>query len=862
MQRFLIGLLTTVIVVGVVLLAPVPVAAQGAAPLLDDPLEGCYDVAVYGVGLFGAGVGAVELMPPGGPVVAAYLEWVGAEDITPGGLALDGTSTLTVNGQAIVGTLAAPFDGIGNAGYDPNGFTNAGPKGWFAWHAAIGPDGAGIIPANMTEPLTLDIRDWDSPALQTNGATVTLIFAPERCRNDQIIQFQTGVNWYFHNTPNAAATRLLVYPVAPEPIDRAARMYFSHAGTDKSQDICRGGAVWMMAGQGASPAATAFDLLATGDTDGDGTARGYGINGGVEILNDPFTSAALPCVPAINPTPDEPYAAGHPYPGGALDAPYRALAMNPPTGGDVGEPGEWGIVEATVRIPANATWVAFQLESEADQSGESGSWVGGGVFVVLPTAAIGDRVWDDLNANGLQDAGEPGVAAVAVTLLDHNGVTVATTETDADGRYGFADLVTGDYAVAFTLPAGYRFAPANVETGPDGDAGDSDADPASGWSGLTHLDPGEVDLTWDAGLVRLLPAIAIEKLPDLQQVNYGGDATFTIVVRNTGELDLFDVTVTDPLAPACDRFIGDLPVAGEVTYTCVAPAVLVDFTNVATVVGTDAFDRAVTDDDDAVVDVLPLIRVDKAADPVTVPVEGGPVTFIVQVTNLVDEPLVLHQLVDDVFGDLRGRGTCALPQTIPVGGTYECRFNEFVIAPPFGHVNVVTGWARDDEGNETSDDDDATVLPVAPSASSSVGDLVWVDRNANGLQEAGEEGVPGVLVTLYRRDGNEVGNAITDANGLYLIKGLEAGDYYLEFFVPNASGEFTNFTQQDAGADDLIDSDVNQGGLSGRTVVFNLGEDEEDLSWDAGLLVPTSETPTEEPALPPQRLFLPLLTTR
>ncbi|MEZ4581014.1 MAG: hypothetical protein R3A10_05085 [Caldilineaceae bacterium] len=45
--------------------------------------------------------------------------------------------------------------------------------------------------------------------------------------------------------------------------------------------------------------------------------RGYGINRAVELFNDPFTSSALPCAPTINPTPDEPYETGHPYPGGA-----------------------------------------------------------------------------------------------------------------------------------------------------------------------------------------------------------------------------------------------------------------------------------------------------------------------------------------------------------------------------------------------------------------------------------------------------------------------------------------------------------------------------------------------------------------
>ena len=53
----------------------------------------------------------------------------------------------------------------------------------------------------------------------------------------------------------------------------------------------------------------------------------------------------MPCTPALNPLPDESYEPGHPYPDGASTAPYRAQIMMPPEGGDMGDPGEWGVVE-------------------------------------------------------------------------------------------------------------------------------------------------------------------------------------------------------------------------------------------------------------------------------------------------------------------------------------------------------------------------------------------------------------------------------------------------------------------------------------------------------------------------------------
>ena len=78
-------------------------------------------------------------------------------------------------------------------------------------------------------------------------------------------------------------------------------------------------------------------------------------------------------------------------------------------------------------------------------------------------ATIGDRVWLDANANGQQDAGEAGVAGVAVELCtcvnNQPGVLVASTTPDANGNYGFTNLKPGDYLVKFITPTGYSLSP-------------------------------------------------------------------------------------------------------------------------------------------------------------------------------------------------------------------------------------------------------------------------------------------------------------------------------------------------------------------------------------------------------------------
>lgn len=112
--------------------------------------------------------------------------------------------------------------------------------------------------------------------------------------------------------------------------------------------------------------------------------------------------------------------------------------------------------------------------------------------------AIGDRVWEDLDADGIQDQGEPGIGGVAVHLFDDAGRTIGSTVTDGDGRYEFRNLWYGEYHVEVDVPAGYLASPRNQ--GSD-DSRDSDIDSA-GVMAETLLDPREHDPRWDAGLYR------------------------------------------------------------------------------------------------------------------------------------------------------------------------------------------------------------------------------------------------------------------------------------------------------------------------------------------------------------------------
>ena len=69
--------------------------------------------------------------------------------------------------------------------------------------------------------------------------------------------------------------------------------------------------------------------------------------------------------------------------------------------------------------------------------------------------SLGDTAWLDLNANGLQDGGEPCLPGVHIELYQY-GQLAAEAVTDSQGHYLVNDLYPGAYTVRVTLPEGVR----------------------------------------------------------------------------------------------------------------------------------------------------------------------------------------------------------------------------------------------------------------------------------------------------------------------------------------------------------------------------------------------------------------------
>ncbi|MDE9800521.1 SdrD B-like domain-containing protein, partial [Staphylococcus delphini] len=122
---------------------------------------------------------------------------------------------------------------------------------------------------------------------------------------------------------------------------------------------------------------------------------------------------------------------------------------------------------------------------------------------VEATFNLGDKVWEDLNKDGIQNSNEPGIGGVTVTLTKEDGTTVTTT-TDENGNYKFTELPNGEYTVTFETPKGYEATKTNVGD----DALDSDGQT------VKVIINNKDDMTIDSGFHKPTPEEPMKPTPE------------------------------------------------------------------------------------------------------------------------------------------------------------------------------------------------------------------------------------------------------------------------------------------------------------------------------------------------------------
>lgn len=419
---------------------------------------------------------------------------------------------------------------------------------------------------------------------------------------------------------------------------------------------------------------------------------------------------------------------------------------------------------------------------------------------------IGDYIWLDADRDGVQDVTEKGLANVTVALYSDpngdgnpaDGSILATTTTDAYGRYLFANIGAGNYTVDVTDTNGILtgLSLTTGSTDPHGTIALSseenyiDADfgyaPSSGigdyvWSDADNdgmQDPGEPGIG----------GVTISLLAD-----YNDDGNFTDVVATTTTRDDGSYLFT---GLAADDYRIDVTDTGGVLsgYTLTdGPQSSIDPTDTIGLENGEIY-----------------LNADFGYYKAGLGTIGNQIWFEEDTDGLFESGEtgifnVTVDLIKDTDGDgVWDAGEMVVSSITAEDGTY--RFSGLSLNDGDGdadylvHVTDIYNELRrfrKSTGATPGANNNSQVNPYAVAISSAttsnltgdfgyyfdrhrglVGDRVWFDLDNDGVQDEGEQGVSGVTVQLEVQGGSKwtvKGSVITDVNGYYYFPNLDTG---------------------------------------------------------------------------------------
>jgi uncharacterized repeat protein (TIGR01451 family) len=435
-------------------------------------------------------------------------------------------------------------------------------------------------------------------------------------------------------------------------------------------------------------------------------------------------------------------------------------------------------------------------------------------FGLIPpgTLSIGDFIWVDANADGVQDAGEAGLPGIGVTLERLiNGVwfPVASTVTDADGLYQFDSLVAGQYRVtldtnstvtspydpAVTSTLGAAMNPTYDKDGATGTpnvtlvtlttSSVDDVDFGYQWGGSIG------DFVWYDGNYDGIPGANDGLAPGCSSAPCGAPNATLVLYYDTngnGAVDSGEPAIGVDVTGANGAYLFDnLPPGKYVVYISEQEIPSPVTGNVNTMVTTTGDARAVTltPNQDYLLADFGMAE--------TARIEG---TVFHDVNNngvLDGGDIVLPNVTVTLTGvDINGN-----PVTVT---TTTDAHGEYAFLVPPGTYTITYDVNDSDIPEDIRGTNGEATTPLSISLSvqagveyshndfgrnyaGSIGDRVWNDADGNGVQGPGEPGIGGVTLYLCSTTSCTSANAsaivVTDANGNYEFPGLPNATYYV-----------------------------------------------------------------------------------
>ncbi len=394
--------------------------------------------------------------------------------------------------------------------------------------------------------------------------------------------------------------------------------------------------------------------------------------------------------------------------------------------------------------------------------------------------SIGDTIWLDADADGVEDPNEPGIEGVTVALYDSNGDVIATTTTDDNGNYLFPNLPDGTYSVVVTDTGGVLAA--LKQTG--------DPDATLDDMSTTFVTGGMSDLNQDFGYTPINQNPSVGMIGDYVWLDQNGDT-----VQDPGEQGIagVDVTLEWPdgsiytTTTDANGFYAfpNLPIdADGETYT------------VTVVTSTLPPDVTQTFDDDGLGSPDQSVTTIDTTTPIDLEQDFG--------------YQGLNSLSGTIWEDLDADGTLAAESVffedvtvllldsdgnVVASTSTDANGDYSFVGLPDGEYTVVVEdangvlngyWHSDgpNDGNDNNSQSDpykvdldsgsAIGTPVTDTTAdfgyyidpASVGNWVWLDANKDGIQNDGETGINGVEVTLVIEYPDSTSIILTTTTGI------------------------------------------------------------------------------------------------
>jgi cyclophilin family peptidyl-prolyl cis-trans isomerase/protocatechuate 3,4-dioxygenase beta subunit len=466
-------------------------------------------------------------------------------------------------------------------------------------------------------------------------------------------------------------------------------------------------------------------------------------------------------------------------------------------------------------------------EPDGDQDSNSNLSIDFG-FVPPPAntalLTLGDKIFRDLNNNGQLDTGEVGIAGVIVQLLDSTGAVIKTATTNSSGNYSFTELTPGTYKVRL---AESNFKDSGVLVGFKSSTGTSNA-----YEGDNTPDPNNNTDNEDNGttigtlgqtggyIESKSITLALNGEP---QGNTNNTLDFGVVPSGTIKLSLGD-TVWNDINNNGILDSGEQGIAGVVVHLLDSTGKVIQ-TKTTDSSGKYLFTELAAGD----------YRVRLAA-----------INF--QPGKVLAGYTASSATVTDPDNNTDNDNNGTVSGNLGTTGTIES-----------GAITLSIGAEPDIDVNKT--------LDFGLFRGYSLGNQVWNDLNNNGIKDAGENGIEGVLVRLIRAGDNaEIATATTNAQGLYLFTNVPQGDYIVELATSNfkAGGALYSFKSSTGGSSNsheggsTPDPDtVTTDGDDNGTTTGTLGSDGVIRSLPVTLgpdaTEPTGETPDNDSETPDNR---------